>query len=439
MMAATTSTLGLMAARIVRAGRDVAVNALKKSPYISARVALGSGLNGRGAPHASIDGARCREIRPRDRGTLSSTRRERQGLRDLHPGYDRPRQHLECRCRAHQGLQRTTDHRQNTSPPFYPVEVAATGKCDLELEIAAREGRFEEEGWRLRHDGSRLWASVTITALRNPDGVLVGFAKVTQDLTQRRAAEDAERALAAQRAALAEQERIQAFQERFLAILGHDLRNPLAALGMGAGILRQRTMDPAMLQVIDRMDASARRMSRMIEQILDFTRARLAGGLALSLEKVDLRAALETIVNELAAAYPSRDIRLSCPPLIGVWDRDRLEQVFSNLVGNAILHGSENTVVTITARLEPEAVQIEVHNQGPGIPSELQPLLFNPFRRGERDSRTAKTAGLGLGLYICHELVLAHGGTLDFRSDSTNGTTFRVTLPRTTLASQEAY
>ena len=165
---------------------------------------------------------------------------------------------------------------------FYPSDVAATGKCQLELEVASREGRFEEEGWRVRQDGSRFWANVTITALRNPEGELIGFAKVTQDLSQRRAAEEAARTLAAERAALAERERTQSFQERFLAILGHDLRNPLASLDMGVGVIKQRTTDPTTLRLLERMGASSQRMSRMIEQILDLTRIRLAGGLAQS-------------------------------------------------------------------------------------------------------------------------------------------------------------
>ena len=123
---------------------------------------------------------------------------------------------------------------------FYPPEDIAAHKTERELEIAIREGRFEEEGWRIRKDGSRMWANVTITALRNPEGVLIGFAKVTRDLTDRRQAEEARRALAEEKAALAEKARIQEFQERFLAILGHDLRNPLASIDMGTGILRQR-------------------------------------------------------------------------------------------------------------------------------------------------------------------------------------------------------
>jgi PAS domain S-box-containing protein len=313
---------------------------------------------------------------------------------------------------------------------FYPPEAVAAGTCDLELEVAARDGRFEDEGLRVRKDGSRFWANVVITALRNRDGTLVGFAKVTRDLTSRKEAEESLRALTAQAAVLAEKARIQEFQERFLAILGHDLRNPLASIDMGAGLLRQRTTDPKMIRVLDRMNTSSRRMSRMIEQILDLTRSRLGSGLELKPEAMDLCETLTVIVDELKTAHVSRIIELRCPPLLGTWDRDRLEQVFSNLVGNAILHGDSTLPVTIEGRPEGDAVVVEVHNRGEPIPEASQGTLFNPFRRGERESRTSKTEGLGLGLYISHEIVVAHGGKMDFRSNASEGTTFRVTLPR---------
>ncbi len=312
---------------------------------------------------------------------------------------------------------------------FYPPEVAATGKCDEELVIAAQEGRFEEEGWRLRKDGSKLWAKVTITALREPSGRLIGYAKVTQDLTTRRAAEENLRSLAAQSAALAEKSRIQEFQERFLAILGHDLRNPLAAIDMGAGILRQSISEPASLRILDRMQSSSSRMTRMIEQILDLTRSRLAGGLEMVLEPVDLRVTLTRIVDEMRSAFPTRAISLACPPLDGTWDRDRLEQVFSNLIGNAIVHGDANVPVSVRATADMNQVRVAVHNAGPAIPLELQKTLFNPFRRGERDSRTAKTEGLGLGLYISQEIVRGHSGVIEIESTATEGTTFLVSLP----------
>ncbi len=313
---------------------------------------------------------------------------------------------------------------------FYPADAVATGKCDEELVIATREGRFEEEGWRLRKDGALFWANVTITALHDPGGELVGFAKVTQDLTARREGEENQRALAAERAALLEKSRTQEFQERFLAILGHDLRNPLASIDMGAGMLREQLNDPTALRILDRMQSSSVRMTRMIEQILDLTRSRLAGGLEMYPAAADLKLTLIRVVDELRVAYPDRSVELDTPSLLGMWDQDRLEQVFSNLIGNAILHGDSAFPVAVRAIERPGAVVVNVHNAGPAIPAELQAALFNPFRRGERDSRTSKTAGLGLGLFISQEIVRGHGGAIEIQSSATDGTTFIVTMPR---------
>lgn len=314
---------------------------------------------------------------------------------------------------------------------FYPEEVRFSGKCEDELAIAESEGRFEEEGWRLRKDGSQFWANVTITALRDPNGSLIGFAKVTQDLSARKEAEETLRDLAAERAALAEKARIQEFQERFLAILGHDLRNPLAAIDMGAGVLRQYVTDPLALRVLDRMSSSSSRMTRMITQILDLTRSRLTGGLEMTPRPMDLSATLAQIVEEMRVAFPTQVIELCLPsaPVTGDWDQDRLEQVFSNLIGNAVLHGDASSPVTVTVITGANEVQITVHNHGAPIAPEVQATLFSPFRRGERDSRTSKTAGLGLGLYISHEIVTGHGGAISLQSDATNGTTFCIQLP----------
>ncbi|MEI9949037.1 MAG: PAS domain-containing sensor histidine kinase [Pseudomonadota bacterium] len=312
---------------------------------------------------------------------------------------------------------------------FYPAEAIAAGKCEFELEVATQEGRFEEEGWRLRKDGSEFWAKVTITTLRDSANKLLGFAKVTQDLTQRREAEAINRALAEERAALAEKARIQEFQERFLAILGHDLRNPLASIDMGVAILREQINDPAATRVLARMASSTGRMTRMIEQILDLTRSRLAGGLELDLRVMDVRATLVKIVDEVRTAYPARAIEFLAPHASILGDSDRMEQVFSNLIGNAVLHGDPASPVVIRAHVDGGAVSVAIHNRGEPIPADIQPRIFDPFRRGERDSRTAKTAGLGLGLYISWEIVRGHGGSIEIESSADRGTTFRVKVP----------
>jgi signal transduction histidine kinase/CHASE3 domain sensor protein len=225
------------------------------------------------------------------------------------------------------------------------------------------------------------------------------------------------------------------FQERFVAVLGHDLRNPLAAIDMAQGLLSKRAEtanDAAATRILARIQSSSRRMSRMVEQILDLARSRLGGGLEMKPAEMDMCAMLTEIVNEVRTSHPSRTIVLRCSPLLGTWDRDRLEQVFSNLIGNAIHHGDAETPVDIEARQEGAEVHVEVHNHGVPIPEELRSQLFSPFRRGTKDSRTSKTAGLGLGLYIAERIVAAHGGALEVESTAADGTTFIVKLPRTT-------
>jgi PAS domain S-box-containing protein len=315
---------------------------------------------------------------------------------------------------------------------FYPSSDIAAGKCEMELAGAARDGRYEDEGWRLRKDGSLFWANVTITALRDDAGTLVGFAKVTRDLTERKEGEERLRAIAAERAALAEKAHVQEFQERFLAILGHDLRNPLAAIEMGAALLRRQEPLSAMgTRILDRVEASTRRMSRMIEQILDLTRSRLAGALEVTAAPADMHVVLTAVVDELLTAHPTRAIELRGFAFLGSWDSDRLEQVFSNLIGNAIHYGTPDKPVRVDMHADGDVIHVDVHNEGPTIADELRVELFNPFRRGTRDSRTAGTAGLGLGLYISREILVAHGGAIVVRSSAAEGTTFRVSLPRT--------
>jgi PAS domain S-box-containing protein len=216
-------------------------------------------------------------------------------------------------------------------------------------------------------------------------------------------------------------------RERLVAVLGHDLRQPLASIDMRVQLLRRRSTDPEVLEDLHGVRASSNRMSRMIDQILDFTRSRLGGGVKVVLAPMDLREALTPILDEVRSAHPSATIQLECPELRGSWDRDRLQQVFSNLIGNALAHGGPGKPVTVTAGVEAHGVWVEVHNDGPPIPQALQSVLFNPFRIGEHSSRSPE--GLGLGLYISNEVIRRHGGQIHIRSSAAEGTTFRVVLP----------
>ena len=215
----------------------------------------------------------------------------------------------------------------------------------------------------------------------------------------------------------------------FIGILGHDLRNPLNAIGMAAGLLiRRGHLNAQDAEATTLIISSGQRMARMITQVLDLTRARLGGGLPIDPKPTDLGDICRNVVEEFEATIELEvlgDVK-------GTWDEDRLTEVLSNLVGNAIEHAAPRTVVVVKAHADGAMVVVEIQNQGEPIPADIPPFIFEPFRRAkpQEKSKTGNLGlGLGLGLYIAHQSVLAHGGTLDARSaDGT--TTFVMRLPR---------
>ncbi len=222
-----------------------------------------------------------------------------------------------------------------------------------------------------------------------------------------------------------------AFKEQFLAILGHDLRNPLnTILTTSRLMIMRRELAPESTKRIDRVIVSGVRMQRMIEQILDVTSDRLDDGIRITRDPdVDVAALASSVLDELRASHPGCKVDVVVDgPCIASIDTGRIEQVLRNLLGNAFVHGDPEKAVRLKILASPQVVSIEVHNFGPVIEDAERALLFEPFKR----SRKAKgrSDGLGLGLYISRRIVNAHGGTLDMRSAPDEGTTFRVTLPR---------
>ncbi len=450
---------------------------------------------------------------------------------------------------------------------FYPPEDVAAGKPDRELVEAAGVGRFEDEGWRLRKDGSRFWANVVITALRDREGVLRGFGKVTRDLTERKAAEEAARRAAAERARAEEQARaaeavrhseeqlrtladsiphlvwisgadgrvrwfnrrwydytglsadavveadhrrevvhpedlqrtlpawsealaagrpwegelrlrrrdgvfrwhlaralpvrdaqgrisgwfgtstdveehqramaelrraeeeareIGRLQERLVAIVGHDLRTPLQVIHLGVSTaLRSAGLSPELERTLGRVARSAQRMRGIIDDLLDFSRARQGQGIPVAKGPLDLAEVCRRALAELAPLSGGRTLSLEVhgdTALEG--DAGRLLQVASNLVGNAVQHGTGP--VEVDLRGDGDEVTLEVRNGGPAIAPEVLPHLFEPFRRGGGEG---SDGSIGLGLFIVREVVRAHGGAVEVRSDE-GGTAFTVRLPR---------
>lgn len=237
-------------------------------------------------------------------------------------------------------------------------------------------------------------------------------------------------ALEREKQAREEAERAVSLNDLFVAILGHDLRNPLGAILVGAQHLERIATTEGQLRNASRIVSSAERMARMIDQLLDFTRIRAGRGLTMDFGPVRLSELCERTLEELGASHPTR--RVDCRyegDVVGVWDADRLLQVLSNLVANAMRHGvPDEPIVLAIDGTAPDEVTVRVENHGL-IPAALLPNVFDPFRRDDRrDER--KCEGLGLGLYITRQIVESHGGTITVTSAPGEGTRFTFVLPR---------
>lgn len=216
--------------------------------------------------------------------------------------------------------------------------------------------------------------------------------------------------------------------ELFTAVLGHDLRNPLSAILNSANLLERVSKEDVVKQSATRMVSSGRRMSRMIDDMLDLTRARLGGGIPLRRQETDLAQIVQRVIQEAQVSFPQGRFEMRLEgELSGYWDADRLAQVTSNLVGNAIEHGDQKDPIEITLNgTRSERVTLSVTNSGV-VPAEILPHLFDPFRGGQR--QLGRSEGLGLGLYIVQQIAVAHRGEVDVKTDG-NRTTFRVEVPR---------
>jgi signal transduction histidine kinase len=218
------------------------------------------------------------------------------------------------------------------------------------------------------------------------------------------------------------------FRDQFIGVVSHDLRTPLGAITAGAALLALPEDNPQRRSwVVTRIMNSAQRMERMVRDLLDVTRARLGGDIPLKRRPVDLQQVCDEAIIEIRVRHPDAVVQLEASgDLQGQWDPDRLAQVVSNLVGNAIQHGA-GTPVTVTADQHGESARLAVHNGGPPISPEVLPAIFEPLARGRSE---AEENSIGFGLFIARVIVSAHGGNIQVSSSADTGTTFTVTLPK---------
>jgi signal transduction histidine kinase len=245
-----------------------------------------------------------------------------------------------------------------------------------------------------------------------------------------RLARERDEAAEAARRVEEEAERRRRAVDTILGVVGHDLRNPLGAVHMSAALLMKRgALEGWQARTVERMRSSAGRMGRIIADLLSYTRTRLGSGIPIDPRAADLGAVVRRVVDELRAANPDREIEVAAEgDLSGTWDPDRLEQVASNLVSNAVDHGDPGRPVRIALAGGPDEVVLTVRNEGPGMPPEVLAHLFEPFSRPP-DERSRKASGLGLGLYIAREIVRGHGGQIVAQASGPE-TAVSVRLPR---------
>ncbi|RYZ36996.1 MAG: PAS domain S-box protein [Myxococcaceae bacterium] len=283
--------------------------------------------------------------------------------------------------------------------------------------LAGESFSFEQHGVPYRLGGTRD-VRVTFHPYRDAEGKADGYIALLQDITVQRRLEVAVK-------------RQVDFEQHLIGIVSHDLRNPLSAIQLGVSAMaRREDLDERSRKSVTRIQNAAERATRMVKDLLDFTQARLGGGIRIERRPADLHELTRGVVDEVEAAHPHRELRVyRSGDGRGRWDPDRLSQVVQNLVTNALKYSPEATPVRVETRAEGDRVVLSVHNQGAPIPPERLGVLFQPLQRGTADIDNAGRS-VGLGLYIVQSIVEAHGGRIDVQSTAGAGTTFTVFLSR---------
>jgi PAS domain S-box-containing protein len=325
---------------------------------------------------------------------------------------------------------------------FYPSEARESGWPDHELQLAAEKGSFVDNGWRLRKDGTTFWANVTITALRDDTGRLLGYAKLTRDLTEAKrieaielAGQQREEMLEAERSARMAAQRATRVKDEFLATLSHELRTPLSAiLGWTQVLLRSESSKGPDVQkrAIEVIDRNARAQVQLIDDLLDLSRI-MTGKIRLDLHQVSFASIVEAAVDSAIPSAEAKGIRLktimgASQDVISA-DSTRLQQVVWNLLTNAIKFTPKGGQIQVLLQRVNSHLELSVSDTGIGIPASYLPHVFDRF--SQKDSSTTRTfGGLGLGLSICKQLVELHAGYIRAASQGEGkGATFFVQLP----------
>lgn len=321
---------------------------------------------------------------------------------------------------------------------FFPEEDRLRDKPRLELEAARIEGRFEDEGWRIRSDGTRFWANVVVAAIHDANGEHRGFAKVTRDLTSHRAAEETQRNLLYAEAARVAAEKLaeqaaeaNRIKDEFLATVSHELRTPLNAIVGWTKLLLQKELDASVAHGIAVIDRNAEAQAQLIDDILDVSRI-ITGKLRIEPLPIDLAVTTREAMDVVRPSAEAKDIKLELvqetPDCFLVGDPGRLRQVIWNLLANAVKFTAKGGTITVRLGIHQSRLVLSVTDTGRGIAPEFLPYVFDRFKQ-EESSTTRRFGGLGLGLALVRHIVELHGGIVEVSSVLGKGSVFTVTLP----------
>lgn len=308
---------------------------------------------------------------------------------------------------------------------FYPPEDRMTGKPERLLSIARDQGRVEDEGWRVRKDGTQFWASVTLTAVYDEHHQLVGFAKITRDMSERRHLEEVESS--ARR------------MNEFLATLAHELRNPLAPMFNATAIIEKHPDDSGLVKAnLSVVLRQLRHLSRLVDDLLDVGRMAV-GKLELRSTVIPIQAVLETGLEACLPLLAAKQQRINlqlCDENFHVFgDLTRLSQVLQNVLNNASKFSAEGTTIAVECKSWDKIGTISITDQGRGIPHDMLSDIFNLFVQVDEPGYSA-TGGLGIGLSLCKSIIEKHAGSISATSAGPGqGSTFTIQLPIATQVS----
>ncbi len=301
------------------------------------------------------------------------------------------------------------------------VAVLADGAYDVDDRLREMARRHEpptgEEFRGLHKSGRTVWVHVHTSPIRDHKGAVVAWVGVGKDVTERVAQTD----LLVQRLEL---------ERHLIGVVSHDLRNPLNAVVLSVALLERLDLPEKARRSIDRISRATHRSLRLIDNLMDFTRARRGDRMHIRAARADLAPLVLTIVDELRLQYPDRALDVDVAPAVCDFDDVRMAQIVQNLINNALQHTYGPAHVRVRVFSDDNDVHFQVWNDGAPIPVDTLPRLFAPYEQGSASSDRS----LGLGLFIAREAVLAHGGAIDVTSDQEHGTVFAVRLPRTNTA-----